>query len=82
LTVYFRLNPQFHLAVFSDKIVGKETARVEMRKKMANLKFKIVMVILLGIIFYVATLQPWVAGGLAVLWIIGYLVFMNWKRKT
>ncbi|MDD4510360.1 MAG: hypothetical protein PHY23_05620 [Oscillospiraceae bacterium] len=49
---------------------------------MANLKFKIVMVILLGIIFYVATLQPWVAGGLAVLWIIGYLVFMNWKRKT
>ena len=49
---------------------------------MTNLAFKIIMVILLGIIFYVATLQPWIAGGLAILWLIGYIAYINWKKKT
>jgi hypothetical protein len=46
-----------------------------------NFAFKLIMVILLGGVFYMATIQPWVAAGLAVLWIVIYILFMNWKKK-
>lgn len=48
---------------------------------MENFAFKLIMVILLGGVFYMATIQPWVAAGLAVLWIVIYILFMNWKKK-
>ena len=49
---------------------------------MENLKFKIIMVVLLGVIFYVATLHAWIAVGLCAIWFVVYLLYMRWKRNT